>query len=309
MREILIIPVNGYLNRLQAVASTYSLSLELGACFKVLWLKDSIASTDLSSLFAEEFIQKYFVDLCYVSTKYSINDILDIPLYLNIDEERKVITLVGHDKGEQFFMNQLNLLVNNIEYKDFSIIIKAGGKFSLSNAPDFIENRRFFYNNILFASDIYNFVNQKKFKLPYLGLHLRTTDRSIHSPTRRQLINYLLKLQQELGINHVFLASDNSNYDAKFTKNLNALGFDVFKANTDILDRIHPEAGRQAMIDWLILSRSVATAYHKDSSFSQEAAILNINSEKSRGFLAPWYWQLLRYIYLLVNSIKKRLSK
>ncbi len=306
MREIIIMPVNGYVNRLQAIASCYDLSLFFTIPFKILWVEETVASASINSLFGSNFIKNYFIDFNYIISKYNY-DIHNIPLFLNVNKDRKIITLVGHDKGEQFFMNELDKLVKNFAYKDFSIIIKAGGKFSVLNSHRFVENRKTFYRNIDFAYDITQFVSQRKFKLPYLGLHLRTTDRSINSPTKKQMLNYLLRLRHELNINKVFLSSDNSLVSMQYSKEISSLGFDIIKANPNVLDRANPKAGKQALIDWILLSRSIASVYHKESSFSQEAAILNIKFEKSRGFLAPYFLRIPRFIFSLSLLAKKRL--
>lgn len=305
VKTLIIIPVNGYINRLRAIASAFHLSDELGIPLKIYWKTEDIARTSYLEIFEDSFIESYFITTNNFKEDSDF-DLDSIQPYLNIHRNHKIITLAGFDKGEQFFIPEIVELLKDPVYYEYQLIIKAGGKFALELNEDFDLARSAFYRHIKFNVSILNYVDTISLPDSYIGLHLRTTDRSLTAPSNRQLIQGCLSLSKYLAVKNIFVCSDDLSYAEQISTLLIKNNLHVFSSNAAVVDRSNSSSAFFAITDWIILSGSTATVYHGESSFSQEAKLLNKNPDLSMDLVAPGYLQFIRGgKYLIYRSGEK----
>ncbi len=287
------------------MGSSFDLARYFNINLSVVWLPEELAAAKKEILFDNYFINKFFIEEEYVQHKLNVK--LDsICEGLHVDSDKNIITLRGSNLGEQHFMPKVKDLFNNPKYKDYTLIIKAGGNFTLNNQHTFFNNKRDFYKSIDFHPQILENVGNPLFAERYLGLHLRNTDRALDSPTINQIIKSLLILSKKSSCQTVYISYDNFIEFATLNKKLKRLNFNVISSDPPDLDRRQPQAGVWALVDFLLLSRSISQIYHVKSSFSQESRILNLKPECSIGLLAPVHIQFYRNLSRVTTDAKKK---
>ena len=301
LQQVVVVPWNGYVNRLQAWASASILAQRLGAKLRIAWEAEPVAPASASTLFSQSLISESFVSLDYAS------DLLgrphsEMPRYLTINKSKGVAFLAGHDRGEQYFMEEL-LYELQTQPAIATLVIVAGGKFHLPYEQEFMSKRRTFYRQLRWNPRIHDTcMAMHPPGAKYLGLHIRETDRSREAPTQRSLTRAVRHLTEELKIENVLVTADTDSARSRWFDQLENLGLSAWVSAATNFDRGESESARDAIADWLLLGRSEAIIYSAQSSFGQEAAILTTHPEQCRGLQAPRATQGFRDMNRIARS-------
>lgn len=274
--RVVVKPLSGYVNRIQALTSSYLLAQDLGAEFAVDWRPDSAAPADPTQIFDPMFL-----------TRMSFG--ADLPAttpYLNSDTRLGRITLAGLDRGEQVFMTELKSLIDSMT-GEVEVWISAGGKFSL-DVGDFESRRRDFYRHkLLFTPRIESQASALSHSHPpFLGLHLRYSDRNHQAPSRKSIGRAVTQLRERSGLSSIFVASDSATERDHWLATLRIQGMDPWCVNSEIKERSDSSSAESALLDWRLLGLSHGVIFFSESSFGEEAAVSAGQLEQSAG-LAP----------------------
>ncbi len=291
VKKVILVPRNGYINRLQAMASSAILAESIGADFHVCWESEPIAPApyeslfDLSSLPSETFLASGVVE------KFLGCSLSEFPRYVTnrvVSEVGPVVALAGHDRGEQPLMDEFAHLVH--EVNPVALVIAAGGRFSLRagskpvtwDSPEFQLQRADWYQKIAFAPEIESACSQSLVE-PSLGLHLRYSDRSHQTPSRREIANAVLSLVELTGINRMFVASDSSRERESWLEKLRGMGLDAWSLPPNMILGSENHAASAALVDWRIMSSTSGIVFFAESSYGYEAAVASGCFESSIG--------------------------
>ena len=285
VQRLIVVPRNGYINRLQSTASASILADQLGAELSVCWLPQVAAPAARETVLGTDSSLK-----CV--TEPELNEILgfelgSFPHYVNshsVTGAGRIVTFAGHDQGEQPLMTQL---AQELQSSDWEVlVIVAGGRFSLDAGSQSIEwdsekfrtARHSWYQKLELAPEIENSVNSIKGE-PFIGMHLRYSDRSHQAPSRTEIQRAVVNLCGEAGVTRVFLASDSVEQQEYWQKLLPTFGLSPWILETNT----HCElAGAQlALADWRVLGHAQALVYFAESSFGHEASVAGETFTKS----------------------------
>lgn len=278
LERIIVVPRNGYVNRLQAWASAAILGAELDVPVQVLWEPEPIAPASGTDLFADYRVRAPFVDSAAV-TELLGHPHVETPRYLTVDADRRLVVLAGHDRGEQAFMAEVVRVLDH-PCRPRALVIIAGGKFHLPEATSFERQRKIFYDGLAWHPSITERVEAELAQhQSYLGLHIRQTDRSREAPTARALRSALAELRDANEQRSLFIAADTIEAHDHWASVTRSLGFQPWRVDAVEFDRSRVGAGRDAMVDWILLGRAQAIVYSQASSFGEEAAVATGNAE------------------------------
>jgi len=281
---------------------------ELETDWYALWQPSSVAPATATQVFDTSFVGRRFRSEREVIESFGV-DLDHIPLYLSEDRNNAVVYLRGHDRGEQAFMEDLRARLRDGPSLG-CLVIAAGGKFDLlspERSAEAVARRRDFYRGLRFVPAIAERVDTlTQGRSPYVGLHLRYTDRSLDSPSRKDISEAVVRLAETQETSHVFVAADSLTIRDLWIARLRSCGLEPWFQNLASIDRASEAAGVDAMTDWRILTRARAVAYFRESSFGEEAAVASgafgasVGIRASRGRLfsnrARYHWaNLVRY--------------
>jgi hypothetical protein len=291
--KVVVIPRNGYANRLQAWASAAIVARHWGAPLAVCWETEAVAPADAHALFrgAGE-------GAAFISSK-ELERLLggsheQLPRYLTHVPEDGIVTLAGHDRGEQPFMADLDLLAKKTT-QPLTVVLIAGGRFHVPGETDFETQRRDFYRSLEWSNAIRERVDDVHSTVgPYIGMHVRGTDKAITVPTQRSLQQSILAVADRTGIESVFVAADTAGTRRLWLDRLKSHGKAPWFVDSTTHDRGSSRAGIDALVEWNLLARSTAMVFAEDSSFGHEAAISTLRPEMNMGLTAPAWRQTAR---------------
>jgi len=271
VERVVVIPRNGYVNRLQAWASSAALAAEWDAPLSVCWEPESIAPAGVDDLFESRSLHQWISaadveNLCGTSHQ-------DLPRYLTYLPERSVVVLAGHDRGEQAFMPEL---IEQVESAagPVTVVIIAGGIFGAADAALQRRYRHEFYRRLPWRPAITDRVSEViEGHEPFLGVHIRKTDRSREAPTAAHVTAAIQQLHTQTNVASVFVASDTAAGVAEWTQQLTDMGLRPWSAGTSDHARDSIAAGLDAMVEWQVLGRSHGLVFSAASSFGSEAAV------------------------------------
>ena len=105
-KRVVVFPLSGYINRLQAVASASLVAQALDWDFIVAWEPQPVAAAPGRAVFSEEFCLSFVQSPEQVRNLLGI-DLSAVPRYLHLDSNAGVLSIAGHDRGEQAFMSEV----------------------------------------------------------------------------------------------------------------------------------------------------------------------------------------------------------
>lgn len=272
LQRIIVVPRNGYANRLQAWASAAILGAELDVPVSVVWEPERIAPASADALFAPHRVTMSFIEAAELTAVLGRAH-TDLPRSLHVDPDRRIVWLAGHDRGEQAFMEQLGWALAD-QSRPHTLVIIAGGHFHVPDATAFERQRQLFYGQLEWSEPIATRVSSLLAdRGPYLGLHLRGTDRSRSAPTSRALHTAIDNLRYTTGLRALFIAADTAQTRHHWFTVAEQDGFAPWSSDSDAFDRTTEAAGLDALVDWILLGHAWAIAYSAESSFAHEAAV------------------------------------
>ena len=301
LQRIVVVPRNGYVNRLQAWASAAILGGELGVPVEVLWEPESVAPATSSQLFGTQ-LEATFIDADALR-RITPTPHADFPRHLTVDSTQRLVVLAGHDLGEQHFMAEMPAALAS-ECRPTVLVVIAGGKFVMGDANTFEEKRREFYDGITWHPVISDAVSEAiKGRSAFSGLHIRQTDRSREAPTPRAIRSALRRLHEMNGTQSLFVAADSSEARSLWMEEARRIGFSPWSTNSTDYDRSRDVAGQDAIIDWLLIGKAQTLIYSASSSFGEEAAVLTGNFEGRQALTASAPLQVIRDARRLGNTV------
>ena len=271
VERVVVVPRNGYVNRLQAWASSAALAAEWDAPLSVCWESESIAPATVGDLFESRSLHQWVSseeveELCGVRHQ-------ELPRYLTHIPERSLVVLAGHDRGEQVFVPELLELVDTAAQL-VRVVIIAGGAFGTADEERQCRYRHEFYRRLPWKQSIAERVKSViGGRADFLGLHIRQTDRSRQAPTTRQVVEAMQQLREVSGLSSVFVAADTSAALIEWQQTLRAMGMQAWTAGTSDHARDSVDAGIAALIEWQVLGWSQGVVFSAASSFGAEAAV------------------------------------
>ncbi len=294
VEKVILVPRNGYINRLQAMASSAILAESIGADFHVCWESEPIASAPFESLFElSSFPPETFLASGEVEKILGCS-LSEFPRYVTnrvVSEVGSVVALADHDRGEQPLMDEFAHVVH--EVNPVALVIAAGGRFPLQagskpvtwDSPEFRSQRASWYQKIAFAPGIESACSQSLVESS-LGLHLCYSDRSHQTPSRREIANAVSQLVRRTGITRIFVASDSRRERERWLEKLRGIGLDAWSFSSDRIVGSDNHAAIAALVDWRILGNAAGSVFFRESSYGYEAAVASGCFESSVG-LAP----------------------
>jgi len=288
--RVVVIPVSGYINRLQAIASAALLAEDIGAELAICWIPDAVAPVPAERVLAESLYSGRLIDAGGLRAMTGV-DPREVPRYLH--RQADTVSLAGHDRGEQVFMAELASMLD--VQRPEQLLIRAGGRYFLplrgATETSFRQRRHAFYRAPILATAIEVEAHQQAARHhPYIGLHLRYTDRAHQAPTSRAITRALHDVVERTGTRAVFIASDTAAARTSWVERLQRQGLAPWTAAHDSWDRSVAGSEFAAMVDWRLLTRAAGLVYFAESSFAVEAAVASAGHEHSVG-LAPSPWR------------------
>lgn len=290
---VVVRPLSGYANRLQAIVSAQLLAAEIQAEFWVDWEPSDVAPVPMDAVMDPAFCRVHARRRSFILNALGV-DPAKIEPYLHLDNARGIVTLAGLDLGEQHFMPDLSRMLSRTP-DVHAIVISAGGKFTLSGDSrltpqqecDFRSARWNAYQRMLFHPEIEDAAEALMQQHPsFMALHLRYSDRSRSSPWRWQIDRALREVASRSDASEIFLASDSFRERQFWLEKVAGLGLTPWTVASLETQRSDPRAAHGALVDWRILSRSAAMVYFSASSFAEEALVASGAFNQSIGLAA-----------------------
>lgn len=289
---VVIRPLSGYINRLQAIISAQLLAEDLGADLWVDWQPSEVAPVQIEQVLDPRFCDEHSRSTAEVVRALSV-DPAAIPHYLHTDPTKGVITLAGFDRGEQAFMPRLRQAWDAGDFA--TIVISAGGKFTIRGSErltdaqqhEFRRRRQQAYARLRLHPDIEGAADEAVESHPsFIALHLRYSDRSLESPWSRSIRPALEHVSRSSGLMSLFVAADTPSARNEWTQRARSMGLEPWATSSPDVPRSDPRSAQGALIDWRILTRSAGMVYFAASSFAEEAAVASGHVEESIGLTA-----------------------
>jgi hypothetical protein len=175
-----------------------------------------------------------------------------------------------------------------------ALVISAGGKFTLEGdevlTPEqdraFRERRAVAYADLPLHPDIESRAAVAAAHAPFVGLHLRYSDRSAQTPWPRLIGPAVQGVTSVQRTTSVFVASDSGRQRAMWTQRLEGMGLRPWSADPGDYPRSDPRSALGALVDWRILTRAQSMVYFAASSFAEEAAVASGRFDVSVGLTA-----------------------
>ncbi len=278
LERIVLVPRNGLGNRLQAWASATILAAQWDVPLKVMWEPETPAPAAPTELFSAEAISRSFV------SREWLDDLLGIaheglPRYLQVDSSRRVVTLAGHDRGEQVFMAALPGALTNAS-EPHSLVIIAGGLFHIPSAEDFNRQRSLFYGALPWTKHLLERARlASSGHAPYCALHIRQTDRSLEAPPASVIRQALATMAERVAERSLFITADTAAGRSTWADEAPRLGYSPWSVADTEFDRTATSGAVSAAVDWILLAGATALAYPAASTFSAEAAVASGHGE------------------------------
>lgn len=294
MTAVVVFPQSGYANRLQAIASAAILAESIHATWHVCWEPQPVAPAPAGQIFDHRLVAEQFLSADEARERWGLVR-SELPLYLTTRDDGRSVVVAGHDRGEQCLMPDLRALLSEQEREVIAIV--AGGKFDLEGdstltsdqARAFRGKRHEQYQRLRFSASIEEAAEESVTRhTPFIGLHLRYSDRSLEAPWRHRIWPALRTVLAEAGMDRVFVASDRARERDRWLTYLTKQGLQPWTVRPESVDRSNPMSAVGALIDWRILTRSSGMVFFAASSFAEEAAVASGAFDRSVGLGASY---------------------
>ena len=281
----MIVPRNGYVNRLQAIVSAQALAQSLGATLGVVWERQPSAPVDVDAVLDLRAASAESLDLA--SSLPGAMQAAEVPVGITRGSDGAVF-LAGGMAGEQVLMPSLR---RELEEGINELVLVAGGKFWLpgdqhlttQQADRFRSVRQELYANLKLNAGIEEQAREVVAGLPdrFLGLHLRYSDRNQQAPSKRSIREALSAVRDDVEGN-VYIAGDDLTKVAEWRKWLDRHGWNSWVNETRQAGDAQSRKAN-ALVDWRILGAAHRLVYFAESSFGEEAAVASGHFDESCG--------------------------
>jgi hypothetical protein len=281
IRRVLVFPVNGYLNRLQALASAALLARQFEAPLHVCWTHFSMVPGPPSDTFAAGWCDEFILTEDQARSAFHVG-LDDVPRYVTTSADGTWIGLRGHDLGEQALMGEL-LAALEAAPAPVDLVIVAGGSFDITDpaalegqwSETFLAAKRDFYRALPLNPAIEAAACEFSSSHPrgYLGLHLRYSDRAHQAPTPWAIKRALARQAAETGLTDVFIASDSGRARADWARRVEGMGLRPFHLSGSFAALGAATSAGPALGDWRVLGGSARVVFFAESSYSVEACV------------------------------------
>lgn len=276
-----VLPVNGLINRLRCIASSYLASKFLGFNFSVLWhngfdpspycSNENLCACDITDLFIpdDKFLPIRDIDFDFKKIRKTKRNNIG-PLNNTYYHQ--------YDDGQAFSFISKHLSRNHV--------LIGGGKFYGSDSD--IANYYLSLKPVEFISQSINYFWKTYSSYRVLGVQIRGADmlKAGFTPWAKKPLStndifkafdeYIEKMHDEY--DYIFLSTDEIKIiDLISSKYSNVIFYPKTEIRRDSQDSI-----QLALIDWLLLSKCQYILHTKHSSFGEEAArIIGLNKSLS----------------------------
>ena len=284
LRRVVIVPRNGYVNRLQAIVSAQALAQSVGASLGIGWERQPAAPVDISGILDLRAASAESTEL--VNSFPGAMQAAEVPVGITRASDG-VVFLAGGMAGEQVLMPALR---RELDEGINELVIVAGGKFWLpgdqhlttQQADQFRSVRQELYSDLKLNEEIEGQASKVVSRMPlrFLGLHLRYSDRNQQAPSRRSIREALISLRDDVEGN-VYIAGDDLSKVAEWRNWLDQHGWNTWANETSQADVESRKA--DALVDWRILGAAHRLVYFAESSFGEEAAVASGHFDDSCG--------------------------
>jgi hypothetical protein len=278
-----IVPRNGYVNRLQALVSAQILARDIEAELELAWLPQPAAPSTVDLV----------LDAAAFPGRLAGSD-FSLPGDLELDDVPVGITRIGESSllvagglaGEQVLMSELR---RELAGPAKTLVIVAGGKFwlhgdaelSSADANEFRWERHRAYQRLRLNALIEEQAQKTIAQLPenFIGLHLRFGDRNWQAPSQRRLRGTMHHLREH-ACRDVFVAGDDAQQIREWSTWLENHDWHVWTNSNDASSALSPRTP-DALVDWRVLGAASRVVYFSESSFGEEAAVASGHYETS----------------------------
>lgn len=281
VRRVLVYPVNGYVNRLQALASSALFAEAVGAPLSVCWTPHPMVPGPAGDAFAHEWVERHVVSEQACAAEWGVS-LASIPLYVGSDPEHARVTLRGHDRGEQALMTEFRAALARSTDPD-DVVIVAGGSFDYQSpesvdgtwSESFLTAKRDYYRALPLHPAVEAAANEVVDAHPdgFIGLHLRYSDRSHQAPMPGAIAKAIEDQAGSSGLSSVFIASDSPAALREWTDRVRSAGLEPWDLTERFAGLARATSAGPALADWRVLSRSSRMVYFAESSYSVEACV------------------------------------
>lgn len=282
--KIIVIPTQGFCNRLRTIASTYILANFLQTDFYVIWEQEECCNCQISDIFATSFPTIDFKTI--ISSKY---------LYLP-DHHTNTIMHIMHE----------------YEY----VVIKGGHEFKHPSMDvlSFIQQKHFFYNDLKFSDEIMGIVRSYSIDNDCVGIHYRDFIPKYDALDGRNFsetspLDSFLTIVSKIYSNNrnaTFFISSNTDIALRSVEKI------VPKNNIHVIHNVitardTKEGIIYAVANLLVLSKCKYIVGTLMSSYSDEACFFNLRTklclgnESITGYHCYGFENVLQYKMLLPN--------
>lgn len=271
-RLLTVVPVNGWGNRLRALASCGLLARHLGARLRVAWRDEpNVFVAKWSTIFSPETPIEV-IGYESLRAELGITDRLP-PKYLT-SSPNGAITLRGHEKGEQEFIPALLDAARNASLTSFVVV--AGDHFtveadSVAEDADLSAMKLDIYRSLKFSAEIEEMFSNL-LRPGYRALHLRYGDRSSWAPSDNR-IRTCLDSTVEPGDRWIVVGDDRRRV-RRWVRRLRRMRCEAISLHSGERHRASEKDALIAVAEWRALSLARDIVHFPHSSFATEAAVL-----------------------------------
>jgi hypothetical protein len=313
-----LIPVNGLVNRLRAMASSFIWASDNDYRLQIIWKKSQVMNCDAELLFGPYILNQFFLDTAPMEVvEFSEGD---NPMF-DFDENRSTVFIAGGRHGEQESFRRLKAQQEDNLENLSRIVARSGGLFHDCPIDDCVDCESFrgkrcdFYSMLDLSNQVESEMKSRKiFAVPnFQGIHIRQTDKTRDEQVSvERLARVVAKKNRLLGISNidslVYICGDNVSGITAMENALNRHGLNCLADKELEFDRSESSSAISAFVDWYQLARASYIAYYGNTSFGYEAAVKGDIFSKSI-HLKPRGQVIIKLYLKIKNIVRFRLEK
>lgn len=286
--QINVIPKNGLANRLRAMASAHLLAKSLGMRAGLYWKTERIFPANLVDLFNLRGLEKAYDAIGDYFSRFQDKD---FEALIKVESELGQVYVNSRRLGETTLLPSI-IGIMDFACRSTEFSFYAGGLFHecmtshCLDCPTFRSKRQQFYklitNETYCEQEAINFLRSNSQE--YIAVHLRKTEMQNEQVSYDVLCGELLNLPQIVSgrTRFVFLSGDDLPGVEEFARLVERIGLVPFWRESVNLQRSKVLGTRDALVDFILLSKSQAIVRSGPTTFSYEAAVLGGIFDSSR---------------------------